>query len=667
MINPMQPGPKVVTQDGKTARIKWKVVLGGSEDQYQPKLIVGPGAPDPFIDLDGDGEIEIMTAVTNEHGDGRTCLVIFGADNGERRFEQSGLDILAADDLDGDGVLEVLFRVGEFSSDKWGNKTPVDSGENTLRIANWNGAEFIQRWQARDVTPLLTPPPLEGDLTRTVGARVTRNNPSVWRRGKGSDAFLLRFDDGVFACRLTPGGTVTKLEKVDRHAALGNLAPPPKKNYTWDGRRLSVPAADGSEVRVTYELPRWRRYLAQPPVVGVLDGEVRVLARTHDGDVISVAADGGDRRVLGRQTPHVNPVRICDLDGDGTNEVLLSTRDQQDHPIIVALDGHGNERLRIPWPQNTSETVLGPVGRMGAGKGAWIAVRYREPYKNTRVVVYNGRDGREIWTRDYLAPTRSAATTFVLHLPTAVVDADGDGADDLVASSENHYAVISAVDNREIVPPMTITATVPGHWGAYATPVVFPMLGKDQAQVLHDRAYALSLVTDLAGRNVWHHGLTRDTTNATLSGLADLDADGRVEVVTTQRDGLLRAFAAVPAGRKCPSCPEDQPSTAANAAGRVLWEHRLKPPVSDVAAADLDADGCDELLIGSGDGTLKAVKQNNGECSVLWEQSLGRTVGSPVVADLDGDGTAEILVTVADGRLVCLRASGSRVSRGSQR
>src|ERR1041385_8832646 len=129
MINQSIPGLEVIAQDGKTATRKWKVVVGQKEDQYQQLVQIEAGAPDPFIDLNADGSTEIVAAVLNEHGDNRTHLVIFGADDGKRLFDQPDLTFLTADDSDGDGVPEALLA----------------TKNHGLRIANWNGHDFVDR------------------------------------------------------------------------------------------------------------------------------------------------------------------------------------------------------------------------------------------------------------------------------------------------------------------------------------------------------------------------------------------------------------------------------------------------------------------------------------------------------------------------------------------
>ena len=635
MINPMIPGVQVVTQDGTKTLRKWKRVVGRVEDQYQNKVKITRGAPDPFVDLDGDGKLEILAAVTNEHGDERTNLVIFAADDGQRLYDVPDQVVLTVDQLDDKPPIEVLLR----------------EGKNTLRICHWNGRQFVDCCQETDVEPLIRPAPPEGHLARAVGARNTGRNMPLWRDMKGSKRFLLRFSDGVYSCRLADS-SIERIQKIKTHAALGNATVSSDKGYNWDGNTLSV-KKDGRRV-VTFRVPRRASYLSEPPLAGHLGKNRRVVVRDFQGNFIRLEHDGTGRHVLVKNTPSAKGGCLVDLDGDGQNELLTLVITENGPPVVVAVDASGRRRLQLTSPPGTTEASLGPTGRLGKGQGRWFVVRYRVRSANTRVVAYDGRTGKPIWNRDFLGPNRTPATSFVLHLPTAVHDMDGDGADDLIASSENWYEVISVKDNRTLAPNRAITAAVPGHWGAYATPIVFDPFGNGTPCVFHNNAYALTLLTRLDGAPIWHYGLTRDSTHASKSGLADLDGDKKIEVVTSQKDGLLRAFSSSPGHEKCPHCPAGQKLTDANHGGHVRWTFRLRPPLSDFATLDVDGDGRTELLCGSGDGKLYALKETGNKCRILWSLELGTRVLSPVIADLDGDGKPEILVATSDGRLHCL-------------
>jgi len=224
MINSSLPGLKAVVQDGKSfARELWKVVIGGVEDQYQKRVTVAPAGTCLVYDLDNDGNLLVLASIKNEHGDGETRLVVFDAGTGERLAELPAAAVLAADDLDGDGKQELLFRRG-----------------SELHIGRWEAGTLKTVWQHSDVDPVLRALPREGDKQLFSGSSPTaKGNATVWREKAGSAEFLLRFPAGVHTCRLGPAG-LEKGGAIAEHEALGNLPKVPKhsEQIVWDGAKL---------------------------------------------------------------------------------------------------------------------------------------------------------------------------------------------------------------------------------------------------------------------------------------------------------------------------------------------------------------------------------------------------------------------------------------------
>src|SRR5262249_18777557 len=148
MINPHIPGLEAVRQDGRSsASTLWKVVIGGKEDQYQSAIKIDSGGFDVVYDLGGDGRHQIAAAIVNEHGDGSALLVLFDAATGARIAEAGDERIVSADDLDGDGVPEILLK-----------------SESRLRMAHLRGRELIETWRSDRVEPLSHALPAEGSL-----------------------------------------------------------------------------------------------------------------------------------------------------------------------------------------------------------------------------------------------------------------------------------------------------------------------------------------------------------------------------------------------------------------------------------------------------------------------------------------------------------------------
>jgi hypothetical protein len=336
-------------------------------------------------------------------------------------------------------------------------------------------------------------------------------------------------------------------------------------------------------------------------------------------------------------------------------------------PFCAFLDAEGRLKRRLDLEPGTAIVNRGPTGRLGPGRGRWIVLRMFDPagIRRPQVVAFDGKTGERLWMRDHYASYGPNPVVFAAHLPTAVHDLDGDGADDWLVCSENFYGVLSVKDNRDLVGPVVLSDALPGHWTAYS----YPSLGKvrlaEGPALLHNNAYALGLITDLRGRPLWHEGMTRDTAG-TWGILADLDGDGAGELVHAQPDGLIRGFGVGLPRSRCATCPPRTPgaSDAAPEADPCRWSIDLKSPVSRMVAADLDGDGRQELILGSSDGNLYALAERSGRAQILWTVALGRRVGEPVLADLDGDHRAEILVSTEAGRLYCLQ--GDRADKKSR-
>src|SRR5205823_11776863 len=143
---------------------------------------------------------------------------------------------------------------------------------------------------------------------------------------------------------------------------------------------------------------------------------------------------------------------------------------------------------------------------------------------------------------------------------------------------------------------------VPGHWTAYSYPSLGKVRPAGETVLLHNGAYSLGLITDLQGKPLWHHGMTRDTTG-TWGILADVDGDGASEYVHAQPDGVILCFDLGASRSRCATCPPGTPVAGGPGSGvdPCRWSLDLKRPVSRMAAADLDGDGRQEILLGSSD------------------------------------------------------------------
>ena len=76
---------------------------------------------------------------------------------------------------------------------------------------------------------------------------------------------------------------------------------------------------------------------------------------------------------------------------------------------------------------------------------------------------------------------------------------------------------------------------------------------------------------------------------------------------------------------------------------------------STPAVGDVDADGENEILIGSSDRRLYAIDPRG---SVEWTVDVGNRVdASPLLADLDDDGVRDIILPVRGGNIMAFSAA----------
>ena len=261
----------------------------------------------------------------------------------------------------------------------------------------------------------------------------------------------------------------------------------------------------------------------------------------------------------------------------------------------------------------------------------------------------------------------------------ALVDANGDGKDDMLIAGNSGFYAVDLAGNR-------LWAGVQGQ----AYPVLVTDLDQDGGQdvivgggsdIL--RAYTAEGQQRWAFDLGWHRG----------AAAADLGGDGRPEVVVTgdksvfclsPSGGLLWQRALPGYGPLSPVIADLQQDGEAEIVlatyspgavvvldhnGQIFWQYPLAADVlySNPAVADLNGDGRLEIIFGTDDHKLYCLDAAG---HLLWTfVTAGKVRSAPVVGDINGDGAPEILFGSEDKRLYCLDASGglrwSRLTGGA--
>jgi len=99
--------------------------------------------------------------------------------------------------------------------------------------------------------------------------------------------------------------------------------------------------------------------------------------------------------------------------------------------------------------------------------------------------------------------------------------------------------------------------------------------------------------------------------------------------------------------------------TASDNRATKLWSYSKGQGIDDVWAADLNADGLDEVIIGYNGGTGLHVLDNRG--TLLWEYTRIANVWHVCAGDVDGDGTVETVTTSATGQVHLFDDQGKKL------
>lgn len=265
----------------------------------------------------------------------------------------------------------------------------------------------------------------------------------------------------------------------------------------------------------------------------------------------------------------------------------------------------------------------------------------------------------------------------------------------------NAYEAVRTVLDDRVPPEADLTS--PSWFSVLAVSGSVPVEGRVAADRSSSYGYRVEWTTGLQpplhpGADVWHTVSARDGLTEPVQGEL-----GRLD--------LAAIAAALPGGgRGTPSGDRERPDpdrftvrvrvVVTDAEGRVgtMQRHVAVHDDPDAVAvdqpggvgtsspvfADLDADGADELVVGTDEGAVHALRPDGSELAGFplrtpvapyWHsgsvaaraegiEAPGSAVpvGAPAVADMDGDGSTEIVVTDFDGGVHVWRADGTQIA-----
>lgn len=351
---------------------------------------------------------------------------------------------------------------------------------------------------------------------------------------------------------------------------------------------------------------------AQAPAVADLDGDgdAELIIRTAGKRIVAFGRARPDGPYLERwsASSSTRPVVDAAASPSGHARIFVVAASQHDRATLVALDGNGKPlwetRFRDLPASAKPEIVVGEF--TGAPpRDVWLSA----PRSKSWVV--DGANGRIVW---------ESPAIFSYSNRAAVVDANSDGIDDIVAVGNFTYGVYSGTAGKPIVGPVDVRKM---GGDLFAT----PMLAGDGTLALVSSSKLAK--AKVGGRPDWQvDRVVGRTSSSLLPGLA--------------RDASRQVFALggnFGASDRFVAYDYDD--------GRVAFttDH---VPMTDVVTADTDGDGEDEFIFGTTDGRVVALAAQTGV--EIWAIDVGAFASTPSVERLNA-GALSLLVPLADGTI----------------
>lgn len=651
---------EVIDNDGGQLKLAWYKEINEGIITRLTKVTMPSYRP--FGDIDGDGRSEVVCTFFDLEGDGKWHVLGFEGMTGERKLDLPDTALTSLEDVDGDGVAELLCV--DAPHPHW----PETTG---ARLMSCKGGRAQTLWERPGAGWLVWRPPFDPPRSAYGSARGAHRVLFEDVDGDGRKEFFT-FEEGdapaIRAYRMEGGSAVESLRLSGAEPEVLNVC-----DTDGDGRpemlfRMRRPddrALTLKMDRCSATVVASRRvggHAAPPLVIGTPSGAPVIVTPTGADEVVALGTSPGEKgaRILwrlpghGMESGHGDQgagLASVDAAGDGVRRVILASAGPGRCARVeaVGLDGwvawHRDFPAfrRRPFAWNCNGLVNWGAGRFLGRKGEDLIVSLRRNTMHSdECHALRGDTGEEAWRQEGSVTVGKETRGFGGRLFAALSRGERD---DLVSGYPDIYYIADGRTGEVLTERILARGAFPispkgekretEWWVAYHVPILADLDGDSAPEVLLAGGPYLTAALRLSGEPVWHTDYVWGKPARPMQGIGDVDGDGLVEVGSCEPD---RGFVCLD-----------------GATGQVRWTWPdLRANPSSIVTCDVDGDGLEEFVL-AGEKDLIAFNGKGGSPGVVWRMPLPAACRQVVIADADGDGLAEILMPCADGYLYCVR------------
>jgi hypothetical protein len=690
---------EVIDNNGSSLSVKWFIKI--EDSIYQNAKITQPG-PDSFVDLDHDGQIEVVCNIYNYQNDQHWSIIIFNALTGAVKYKLENCYLRGMVDINHDGYQELFITMTA------GAEIPTYGELRICQVIPDIGSKPLWTYQnARfhvrnlDSLPLTVNTMAANGRSAIVHGQINQGLPDIFLvsepgRQNGEICSCFGFDESnqVRNWMTVYGPENSTLDAVAVAGTDSNI------NDTGILMQITTQGAPGEQLTVrngTAKLKQWSRktpLIAGPPVAADLenDGVVEIITSTSDQVITCFEAP----RVNGNPYPQIrwrmkgqgmtadasntqDGVLIADLDQDSQKEVIFARESPDGNASIVVVRPNGSLAWQRVFPGFDGSP---PVWNLG-GITYWLAANFTSPNHQDLYVsirrgkmhsdvgfLLDGRDGRIIWQQDGILlmggdpilDKRGHGGDRV-----AATDMDNDGLDELVCDYPDRVYIVEGQSGYPSIIKSTAWSLFPGLWTAYAVPVLMSLQGKAIPEILYGRSGYLTALLNKSCNLVWKRDFNADGNNGCdyLQGIGDCDNDDRLEIGGIYRNSTTGQYEfRFYKGNTGENLSANASIITGQSNFKISQEESVAGNYSDKLMADLERVylGIHQISKTTGNQTANSTGKLNisnldYSCGVFSLQGLGIPCTDIVTADLDGDHCAEFLFGIGNS-LQCINSQG---------